>query len=315
MSNLLGLYVDHQMTSPLAMAQHSAKIKPFANELARSGILPITTCLRVEVYGHESALGNIKSRIFSDFPCKRIQGAGPVAQRLAEIAAGAHSQILGENYISDQLGTAGKLLDPNLPLFQIAQFAVDVGRSARERHKFIAPFNYDQIVRDIIVDRFEDGELPDRFYMIGAGMLGRELIKSGLGERFRSTAIVTRNPKNLRRRLRPWTDTDVALMRPAEIGHAREPRSIVVIATTDVNDEYEAILRNMLLRLEPRSVVDLSSIPVLPNAAVAKLNYVTMYDEEFLRFIDQNNKQLAAKLPLVCSDIEETLRTAQIGMA
>ncbi|MDX0221883.1 hypothetical protein GOC40_28575 [Sinorhizobium meliloti] len=314
MNDLLGLYVDHQMTSPLAMALHSAKIKPFANELAENGILPVTTCLRVEVYGDESALGNIKSRIFSDFPCKRIQGAAAVAQRLAQIAAGAHSQILGENYISDQLAKASELLDPNLPLFQIAQAAIDVGRSARERHEFIAPFNYDQIVRDIIADRFEDGELPDRLYMIGAGMLGRELIKSGVGERFRSTAIVTRNPKNLRRRLRPWTDMEVALMRPAEIGHVREPRSIVVIATSDVNDEYEAILLNTLLRLEPRAVVDLSSIPVLSNAAVPKLDYVTMYHEEFLRFIDQNNKQLAAKLPLVCSDIEATLRTAQIGM-
>ncbi|MER8708906.1 hypothetical protein NKH49_25665 [Mesorhizobium sp. M1088] len=312
MSKFLGLYVDHQMTSPFAMAQHSAKIKPIANDLARSGVFLVTTCLRVEIYGQEHALRNIDNTIFSDFSSERIEGAAAITQRLAEIASGAHSQILGENYISDQLAKAIELLDPNLPIFQIARLAIDIGRASRERQRFIAPFNYDQIVRDIIADRFPNGELPDRLYMIGAGMLGRELIRSGVGDRFRSTVIVTRNPKNLRKRLRAWTDIDVALTRPAEIGHAIEPRSIVVIATADVNDEYQAILQNALLRLEPRTIVDLSSIPVLSKAAVRKLNYITMYDEEFLQFIDRNNKHLAPKLPLLFSDIEATLRAAQI---
>ncbi|MER9420757.1 hypothetical protein NKI95_33775 [Mesorhizobium sp. M0306] len=315
MSELLGFYVDHQMTSPFAMAQHSAKIKPIANDLARSGVLLVTTCLRVEAYGQEPALRNIDRTIFSDFLSVRIEGAAAITQRLAEIASGVHSQILGENYISDQLANAIARLDPNLPIFQIVRLAIDIGRGSRERQRFIASFNYDQIVRDIIADRFPNGELPDRLYMIGAGMLGRELIRSGVGERFRSTVIVTRNPKNLRKRLRAWTDIDVALMRPAEIGHAREPRSIVVIATADVNDEYQAILQNALQQLEPRTIVDLSSIPVLSKTAVGKLNYVTMYDEEFLRFIDKNNTKLAPKRPLLCSDIEATLRAAQIYLS
>lgn len=313
MSALLGLYVDHQMTSPSAMAQHSAKIKPIASDLARSGVLLVATCLRVEVYGEEPALRTIDSTIFSNVPCKRIEGTAAIAQRLAEIASGAHSQILGEPYISDQLSKAIELLDPRLPIVQILRLAVDIGRGSRERQRFIASFNYDQIVRDIIADRFRDGEPPDRLYMIGAGMLGRELIRSGVGERFRSTVVVTRNPKNLRKRLRPWTNIEVLLMRPGEMGSVREPRSIVVIATADVTDKYQNILQNALLRLEPRTIVDLSSIPVLSNAAVEKLNYVTMYDEEFLRFIAQNNKQLASKRPLLCSDIKATLLTAQIA--
>ncbi|WP_085043749.1 hypothetical protein [Ensifer aridi] len=313
MSALLGLYVDHQMTSPSAMAQHSVKVKPIANDLASRGVLLVATCLRVEVYGDEPALRNTDGSIFSDVPCKRIEGTAAIAQRLAEIASGAHSQILGEPYISDQLAKAIELLDPNLRIFQIARLAVEIGRASRERQRFNASFNYDQIVRDIIADRFQVGQLPDRLYMVGAGMLGRALIRSGVGERFRSTVVITRNPKNLRKRLRPWTDIEVSLKRPAEIGSAREPRSIVVIATTDVNDEYQAILQNALLRLEPRTVVDLSSIPVLSNAALEKLNYVTMYDEEFLRFIDRNNEQLASKLPLLCSDIEATLLTARIA--
>ncbi|RUW86373.1 hypothetical protein EN833_33160 [Mesorhizobium sp. M4B.F.Ca.ET.190.01.1.1] len=312
MSEFLGLYVDHQMTSPFAMAQHSAKIKPIANDLARRGVLLVTTCLRVEIYGQEHALRNIDNTIFSDFSSERIEGAVAITQRLAEIASGAHSQILGENYISAQLTKAIELLDPNLPIYQIVRLAIDIGRASRERQRFIASFNYDQIVRDIIADRFPNGELPDRLYMIGAGMLGRELIRSGVGDRFRSTVMVTRNPKNLRKRLRAWTDKDVELTRPAEIGNAREPQSIVVIATADVNDEYQAVLQNALLRLQPRTIVDLSSIPVLSKATVEKLNYVTMYDEEFLKFIDRNNRHMVPKMPLLLSDIETTLRAAQI---
>ncbi|UVK35854.1 hypothetical protein LHFGNBLO_006085 (plasmid) [Mesorhizobium sp. AR10] len=314
MSKLLGLYSDHQMTAPLTVAQHSAQIKPLAADLARSGILVVTTCARVEVYGEEPALRDVDTTIFSGFSYARIEGAAAIAQRLAKIASSAHSQILGESYIGDQLTKAIELVNPNLPIFQIARLAIDTGRAARERQRFIASFNYDQIVRDIIADRFADGDVPDRLYIIGAGMLGRGLIRSGVGERFRSTVVVTRNPKNLRKRLRPWTDIQVVLMRPAEIGYPREPRSIVVIATADVNDEYEATLQDTLLRLEPRTIVDLSSVPVLSGASVRKLNYVSMYHDEFLRFIEQNNKRLAPKLPLLFSEIKAKLQMARIDL-
>ncbi|RMI14776.1 hypothetical protein DA102_033425 [Sinorhizobium meliloti] len=58
MSRLLGLCVYHQMTSPLAMAQHSAKIKPFASDLATGGALLVTTFLRADVYDEERSLRN-----------------------------------------------------------------------------------------------------------------------------------------------------------------------------------------------------------------------------------------------------------------
>ncbi|MCP9232820.1 hypothetical protein NMG46_21595 [Mesorhizobium sp. LMG 17147] len=308
----LGIYVDHTMTSPLAMAKHSAKIKRLAIDIAGRGVLLVSTCLRVEIYGEEIAVRNLVGTVFSNFSYKKVEGSIAITQRLAEIASGAHSQILGENFICDQLAKAASILDSNRPIYQIVQLAIDVGRASRERQRFIASFNYDQIVRDIIADRFQAGEVRDRLYMIGAGMLGRELIRSGVGEPFRSTVVVTRKPKNLRRRLRPWTDIEFSLMRPAEMGSAREPRSIVLIATSDVNNEYEAILRNALLQLEPRAIVDLSSIPVLSSVGVRGLDYVTMYDKEFLAFIDRNNEGLASQVPALCSDIANSLRTMQI---
>jgi len=315
LNKLLGKYVDHQMTSPLEMAHHSAKIKPLATDLAKSGILLVATCLRVEAYGEESRLRSLDKAVFSDFSYKSVAGTVAIAQRLAEIASGAHSQILGENYISEQLTKATEFLDPTLPIRQIARLAIDVGRASRERQRFIASFNYDQIVRDIITDRFQYGEAPDCFYMIGAGMLGREFLRSGVGEKFRSTVVITRNPKNLRKRLRSFTDRKVSFIRPAELGSVPEPRSIVIIATTDVNDDYKTILQDALLRLGPRTIVDLSSLPVLSETVASKLSYVSMYDREFLHFINKNNEHLEQQRSALCSDIEDTLRMVPIDVS
>ncbi|MBY2912374.1 hypothetical protein [Rhizobium leguminosarum] len=311
MTDIVGHYVDHEMTSPFQMAQHSTKIKPMAIDLAKRGILLITTCLRVEVYGEESALGNI-DLLFSGFPRALVKGARAVAKRLAEISSGAKSQILGEPYVNDQVSNAVALLDPALPISRIARLALGVGRASRERLHFIAPFNYDRIVYDLIAEQFKGIEEPGRLYMIGAGMLGRDLISTRGADRFRSTVVVTRNPKKLRRRLRGSSDREIAIMRPEEIGGVRELRSCAVIATADLSEDYKAALKGALLRLEPRIIVDLSSIPVLSKCAVPKLNYVTMYDQDFLRLIDLNNQHLVSKLPLLLSDIERTLPTAEV---
>lgn len=315
MTQLHGIYIDHKMTTPFAMAQLSAKIKSLATDLARSGIILLATCVRVEAYGDAAALTHIEGTIFSGLSYERIEGPTAIARRLAEIASSAHSQILGESYVSHQLAKSIELVDQTFPISQVARLALDIGRAARERQGFIASFNYDQIVRDIIATRFADGERPDRLYVIGAGMLGRGLIRSGVGERFHATIVITRNPKALRKRLRRYADIEVALLRPEEIGQEREPRSIVVIATTEVDDKYEAILQNGLLRLEPRTIVDFSSVPALSSAAINRLSYLNMYSEEFLQFIEHNNRQLAPKLPLLFSDIEATLRAVQIHLA
>jgi len=314
MGELLGLYIDHKMNAPLTIAQVSEKIKPLSADLGRAGILLVATCARVEVYGEATALKEVNSTIFSGLSYERVEGAFAITQRLAEIASSVHSQILGESYISQQLAKATKFVSPTFPICQIARSAINMGRAVRERQRFIASFNYDQIVRDIIADRFPTGELPDRLYIVGAGMLGRGLMRSDVGKRFRSMVVVTRNPKNLRKRLRFLADIEVALLRPTEIGCAHEPRSIVVVATADVNDEYEATLQEALLRLRPRTIVDLSSIPVFSGPALKDLDYVTMYGKEFLSFIKQNNSQLAPKLPLVFSDIEATLKSTRMDV-
>ncbi|ACL59872.1 hypothetical protein [Methylobacterium nodulans] len=303
----LGLYVDHRTSGPSAIAQYSEKIKSMADDLAASGVLLVPTCSRVEFYGEAPALRNIPSEVFADFDFRRIEGEHEIAQRVAEIASGVRSPILGERNIIQQLEGAYKRLDPNLPIARIARLGIDIGLTVRERHLFNASFTYDQFVRDIMADQYQNGEPLDHLYLTGASDLCVDLIKSGVGELFRSTTMVTRDPKNARKRLRRVTDKKVEFMRPEEFGHAREPSSFVVITNSNLDDEYKAVLQNGILRMEPRTVVDLMANPVMSDALVGKSNYVNMYDEEFLRSIEQNNEQLDPKVPLVCSDIEAAL--------
>ncbi|PII39001.1 hypothetical protein T190_12090 [Sinorhizobium meliloti CCBAU 01290] len=309
MTDLIGFYSDHKIAAPLAIAQRSAKFKPFAAEIARRGILQISTCARLEFYGEKSVLEDIDGKPFFGFSYGRVEGAIAIAV-VSHDCSRRSLQILGEGFISDQLMQAIESGDPNLSIFKLARLAVDLGSAARKRQEFFAEFDYVQIVEDIIADRFSDKAPLDRIYIIGAGMLGQELIRGNVGERFRSTVVITRNPKKLRKRLNTGPKTNVTFMRPSEVGRTREPGSMVVIATTDVDNKYKAILQETLLRLGPRIILDLSSIPVLTREAIGQLDYVNMYGDEFLRFIEQNNQRLAPKLPLVVSDIKAALGAA-----
>ncbi|WP_280113426.1 hypothetical protein [Methylobacterium nodulans] len=310
-----GRCVDHQMNAPSAIARHSDKIKPMADNLAAIGVFTLPTCSRVEFYSEENALVNIPSEVFAGFDFRPIEGAAAIMQRIAEIASGVRSRILGERNIIQQLEGAYKRLDPNLPIARIARQGIDFGLTARKIYQFNAPPIYDQFVRYIMADRCQNGELPDHLYLLGSSNLSYDLIESGVEEHFRSTTIVTRDPKSARKRLHRETDKKVEVIHQKEFGHAREPQSLVVIATSNLTDQDKADLQNALLRLEPRTVVDLTANPVMAAALAGKLNYVNMYGEEFRRLIDQNNEQLAPKVPLVRSDIEAALRTAQLDLS
>ncbi|WP_084673772.1 hypothetical protein [Methylobacterium sp. WSM2598] len=139
----VGIYADHRMTSLPLIDSYSKKSTKMLYDFAANGILLVATCSRVEFYGEENALRNIPGEVFTSFPFDRIEGAAAVGRRLAEIVSGAQSRILGERNIIRQLEAAYKRRDPNLPIFQIARWGIDIGLVARERHQFTASFTYD----------------------------------------------------------------------------------------------------------------------------------------------------------------------------
>lgn len=109
--------------------------------------LQTMACLRVEIYGEQSAIPNAGRAVFSGFQRNAIGGKIPIATRLAEIASGSRSQILREAYISDQLMKATELLDPGLQIFQIARLAFGVGRVSKSEQRMPG-----SIMRSVLFD-------------------------------------------------------------------------------------------------------------------------------------------------------------------
>ncbi|MDK1389509.1 hypothetical protein QN224_29425 [Sinorhizobium sp. 8-89] len=309
MEDIIGRYAEHSSRTPYEMAVRSASIKHLGPEFGRQGLFLLTTCLRVELYGLRSVVDRFSSLIFPTEQFVEICGAASITQRLAELSAGLHSQILGENYISHQIEGALSNLPANNPIHSLALLAIDVGRAARVRQHFIASLNYDAIVRKIIEDSYQANECPSDLYIVGAGMLGRELIARELGPRFPSRTLVTRNPKNLKKKLK-LSDPAIAYARIKDLENKTTPGSAVVIATTEVTDEYRAMLERWITELEPRVIIELSSIPVLTSFSGNTERYVTMYGDRFLSFVLENNQQLAPLKDELHNQIATILSTA-----
>jgi glutamyl-tRNA reductase len=309
MEDLIGRYVEHSSSTPYRMAMRSASIKHLGPELGKNGLLLLTTCLRVEIYGRRTTVDQFSNSIFGEGSAAEISGASSITQRLAELSAGLHSQILGENYISHQIENAISNLPADNPIYSLAQLAIDVGRAARARQNFIASLNYDAIVRQIIEDSYQPGERPSDLYIVGAGMLGRELIARELGLTFLRRTLVTRNPKNLRKKLQ-LSDPTIGYARIDDVENKVNPASSVVIATTEVTDEYRASLENWITNLQPRTIIDLSSIPVLTSFDDSMPRYVSMYGDRFLSFVTENNEQLAPRKAGIRGQIATILSTA-----
>ena len=181
--------------------------------------------------------------------------------------------------------------------------AIDIGVAARNRHLFNATANYDKIVIDIVDARLGSDTLGNTLYIIGAGMLGRSILFSGLPRRFVGTRLLTRDPKALRKKLRGVVIPSLKCACPSEVDVSPEPRSVFVIATGDVAEPYQRVLEELIRRVEPSATIELSSIPAFSQAFADTAHYTNMYSEYFLSFVRTNNELMEAKAEAVKEDI------------
>lgn len=313
--DVIGHYVDYSMTSPYAMAVRSAEIKERSEELARRDILLVNTCLRIELYGSRREVERTSPTIMNGAPVEVVKSSDDVVCRLAQIAAGAQSQILGESYIAQQLSEAVKLLSPKSKVRQLTETALRLGDEARRHNLFRADANYDNIVIDLVDDCLGQQERGETLYLVGAGMLGRSILFSGLPRRFITTCMLTRDPKALRKKLRGVAIPGLSFLHPDRLTFRPEKRSVVVIATNGVSDSYRCKLEEMVRTVEPRKVVELSSLPAFAEAFGDWPEYTNMYSDEFLRIVDRNNESLRGKAACVRQFIAESLQSvpAQLG--
>lgn len=302
MTELVGHYTDHLMSDPYSMAVQSSLAKAKAQELADQGLLLLTTCLRVELYGTRRQVEQVTPQLLGE-PRAVLPTSIEVGRRLAEIAAGVHSQILGEGHIAHQVGQALQALRPGLPIRRLAELALAVGRAAQQCQSFHAATDYEQIVCTLVDGYMGQDHRGQTLYLVGAGMIGRSLLLSDLPARFSMTRVVSRDPKRLRKKLRGMPLPTLDFIRPEVVALPRERDSVFVIATSEVTDQYAASLERLIDYVEPRAIIELSSLPVLSAAYRERESYTNMYSPRFLKCVEANNRALARRIGAVREDI------------
>jgi glutamyl-tRNA reductase len=307
--DFMGYYKDHSMSDPYRMAVHSAAVKHRTQSLADQGLLLLSTCLRVELYGDRAAVQTQSADIIGS-PKGSLFGSDEIAQRLAEIAAGTRSQILGESYICRQIGQVADLLAPSSPMRRLVDIALEIGKEAQRRYSFFAAADYDRIVQDLVNEAIGVDCTGGTLYLVGAGMLGRSILLGDLPGRFRSTRIISRDPKGARKKLRGLAIPPIEVGRADNLKPTRESNSVVVIATSEVADTYRCTLEGLFRAIEPSAVIELSSLPAFACLQQCSGGYVNMYSDKFKRILAVSNEALASRLELVKNHIRQAVREA-----
>lgn len=150
------------------------------------------TCQRIEWY----AIGSLAA------PVPVLDGRPPIwgrrraLIRLAQIAAGTQSLVLGERFIHRQvLGAAGRVPFDH-PLFRLTKDALRLAERAREEFDLHASVDYSDLPQLLLNHR---GGTPARqLLVIGGGMLARA-VAAAPPNGYERVVMMTRGPRKLRR--------------------------------------------------------------------------------------------------------------------
>jgi glutamyl-tRNA reductase len=243
----------------------------------------LATCQRLEVYSAETSCRRFE--MFEGREPELVIGDESCLARLAEIAAGLRSEIIGERFIYNQVEQAFSYedIDPSLKTF--AERALSIARVARTEWQFCADFDYDDITFAILESGLWGRRSMDAaLIVLGSGMLAQAIVQHPSVNAYKIVHVATRSPKSARKRF-PGTVAAVRADRLPSICYPAE--CDVVVATTNLTEEHRALIARFLQVQTPRVVVDLSSTTIRLSATPD--NYVSMYDEHFARAVDKAN--------------------------
>jgi glutamyl-tRNA reductase len=193
---------------------------------------------------------------------------------------------------------------------RLAALAIEIGKEAQRRCSFFATVDYDRIVPDLTNEAIGMNRIGGTLYLVGAGMLGRTILLGDLPGRFRPTRIISRDPMNVRKKLRGLPIPPVEVHRADNLEPAKDSNSVVVIATNELADSYRCTLEALFQAVEPGTIIELSSLPAFANLQQCSGDYVNMYSDKFKRILAVSNEALTSRLELVKSHIREAVREA-----
>jgi len=240
----------------------------------------LSTCHRIEVINvtNDDELPNFK---IDKYTSKQLSGVKDVCSRLAKIACGVDSVILGEPFVFKQVKNAFKYDTTDTAIFQTVQMSLDIAKRTKRKYDFYSRYDYSDIAIKFL-DEWKN------VVIIGSGMLAETL-----SNKIDNSLIVTRNLKSAKKKFK----------RVVKINHIPNTPFKCIIATTS-NSKYKRAINKGLINSNCLLAVDLSAIPFLDQP---KFKYITMYDKEFEKEIEMINSELLSKVELVKNDIDDQI--------
>ncbi|WP_326768782.1 hypothetical protein OG978_33425 [Streptomyces sp. NBC_01591] len=245
------------------------------------------TCHRVEWY----AVGNSDSPVRILENRLRTTGRHEALTRLAQIAAGTRSMILGERFVQRQVHEAANRLGPDHPLSQLAADALLLAERARQEFDLYAKVDYSDLPQ-LLLGRHSDNEAR-KLLIVGGGMLARA-IAAAPPSGYDRVVMMTRGPRKLRRMM-DGLDT-VTVVRSPSLARALDGQPHdTVIATTNLPADYQSQVVDATRSPLSRGVVDLCCVPVLDERP---LGYRHLYDPDVLHTLKAANRDMTERATL-----------------
>jgi glutamyl-tRNA reductase len=267
---LMCRYIDHYSCDKKDLGIFYSELPEF-----RGIFNVLSTCHRIEVINITDGDSFMPNFEIGKYKSKRICGNIEVAIRLANIASGIESVILGEPFVFDQVKNAFRY--PNHPLIQkISEESLEIAKDVRNEFDFYSRLDYSDIAIKLLGD-YED------VVIIGSGMLAKAISKKVEG----NVTVVSRSKRA------PFDNV-------VKINDLPNKPFKCMIATSN-NNKYKRSVNKYLNESQCSMVVDLSAIPFLSDA---KFKYITMYDKVFEDEIELTNLNLISKV----SQVENTIR-------
>lgn len=279
---------DFRVAEPLAIASayDALQNRPRCRDLDQQYRI-IKTCQRVEVYSliEKNPLAHL------EIPFSKITGPLNVASRLAAIASGSQSQLLGETNITRQVA-AGLDVGHVPHIDDLLRLGIEVGDLIRRKHSLYARCTYSDLALQLLQSHSQDS--ADGLVIFGSGMLARELLASKILSSYGRVIMLTRNVKRLRRKIQENTKIEVLNYNEAASKIGSSSRFHLIIATNNIDHDYMSSIRMIAKYKNCVGAFDLGALPLLDGNQPGRSNTYNLYSDLYLSIVAEENSSLLA---------------------
>lgn len=293
-------FLTYKDCDPRSLAAIS---REFITNIAPAFSVCVHTCHRIEFYSNNILnLAPPPKQLAKDW--NSIEGLDNVLKRLAIIACGADSKILGETFIGFQ--TMRPFL--KTPLFDLPFDLIDKAFGASQRikaiHNFETKFSYDAAAHQLLNQ--DNPERPNDLVIVGGGLLGQHIAKHIHARRYSKVTIITKHVKLCQEDILFCTNNTIIEVN--DIQHYTPPLSFDIIMATNINDtDYKHCLIRLIENRKSGTTIDFCAVPLFKSSSETSFKYITMYDKEFNDVVQSSNSSLADIRPKVVQNINLTI--------